>query len=126
VERDDEIWELIDRVNDAWLGGRPSETAELFATDSQLVAPGLSTVITGRDAIVQTYIDTVAAITTDRFEVTDRMLSITDDTAVATYSYEISYRMGDSQHDERGQEILVLCRTDHTWKAIWRTQIPLT
>lgn len=120
-----EIWDLIERSNTAWLSGRPADTAELFAADARLVAPGLVAVVDGRDAIVQTYAETVATTTTDRFEVTDRLLSVTDDVAVATYVYDVVYRSADGQHHERGQEVLVMRDNGDAWQVIWRTQIPL-
>lgn len=122
------IWDLIDRANTAWLSGRPRDTAELFDPAVRLVAPGLTAVVDGRDAVVQTYVDAAAAMTTDRFEVTDRSLHVDDDVAVATYVFDITYRVDGQEHHERGQEVLVLRGDDggrDRWRVVWRTQVPL-
>lgn len=120
-----EIWDLIERSNAAWLAGNPEETAFLFAANARLVAPGLAATIEGRDAIVQTYAEMVATTTTERFEITDRSLSIDDRVAVAAYVFEISYQAADQRYHERGQEILVLRNDGNRWLVTWRTQISL-
>lgn len=47
-------------------------------------------------------------MTVDHFEVTDRSLTIDDDTAIAAYVFDITYRAGDAEYRELGQEVLVL------------------
>lgn len=125
VHDGEEIWALIDRSNDAWMSGRPAETAALYAEDAVQVAPGLDAEITGRDAIVDTYEQFVAQASVERFVVTRRSLTWLGDTAVAAYVFDITYTIGDASHDERGQEILVLRRGESGWRVRWRTQVSL-
>lgn len=121
-----QVWRLIERANDAWLSGRPRDTAELFDPNACLVAPGLTAVIEGRERIVQTFVEMTEATTTERFDVTDHFVRIDGDVAIATYVFEITYRAADARHTERGQEVLVLRRRDDVWRATWRTQVPLS
>ena len=125
VDDGQEIWALIDRSNDAWTSGRPTETAALYAEDAVLVTPGLDGEITGRDAIVATYEQFVAQASVERFVVTRRSLTWLGDTAVAAYLFDITYTDGDASHDERGEEILVLRRGGTGWRVRWRTQVSL-
>ncbi len=121
----DGIWALIDRCNDAWTSGRPSEVAALHADDAVLVAPDVVDTIIGRDAITDTYIQFVRTATVDRFDVTRRSLHRFGDTAVAAYLFEVTYTIDSTTHNERGEEILVLRRHDSGWKVSWRTQVSL-
>lgn len=88
-------------------------------------APALAGRVEGRDAIAATYVAFVAAASVERFDVTDRSLQLHGDTAVASYVFDIDYVIEGGRHEERGQEIVVLVRSDDQWLAIWRTQLPV-
>jgi uncharacterized protein (TIGR02246 family) len=120
-----EIWELIRRSNRAWQAGAVHEVADLFADDAVLVAPRLQGTVAGRDAIVRSYEDYVHHARTHAFEELEHRINVFGDTAVATYRFSVRYTMEgeDAEHDETGQEVLVLRRGPGGWKVIWRTQI---
>jgi ketosteroid isomerase-like protein len=97
---------------------------DLFDPDVRLVAPGLSRIVDGREAVVGAYEDFIATATIDRFEITERSLLLRTDVAVATYCFDIGYRIEGAQHREQGKEVLVIVRSGGTWRAVWRAQTP--
>ena len=46
------------------------------------------------------------------------------DVAAVTYRFAVRYTLEgeDAEHDETGQEVLMLRRAPSGWKALWRTQ----
>ena len=123
----DEIWRAVEASNRAWLDGRARDVAALFADDVVFVAPDQTVALRGRDAMVQSYVDYVAAVTTHAFTVDARAVEVAGDTAVASYRFTVRYEVEGKVEDERGQEILVFARRpdtkDGAWKCVWRTQI---
>ena len=121
-----EIWELIRRSNRAWVSGAVHEVASLFDEKAVVVAPGLQGRAEGKDAIVRSYEEYVHHARTHSFEELEHQVDVFGDTAVAAYRFSISYTLDneDAQHDETGQEMLVLRRGVGGWKVIWRTQTP--
>jgi len=124
--RDEEraIWDAVERANRGWLRGDMDAVSELFDPDVRLVAPGLSPILDGREAVIGTYEEFAAAATVDRFEIKERSLLVRGDVAVATYCFDIAYRMDGEGHAEQGREVLVFARSASEWRAVWRTQVP--
>src|SRR6267378_375272 len=108
-----EIWELVRRSNRAWVSGAAHEVAALFDEAAVVIAPGLQGRVEGRDAIVRSYEDE------------EHSIDVFGDLAVVTYRFAIRYTLNneDGEHEETGQEVLVLRRGPSGWKAIWRTQV---
>lgn len=119
------IWAAIEDSNAAWLDGRPEDVEPLFAEDVVLVAPGLVGRIEGKKAVVATYVETAQQTKTLSFEVLDRAVDVFDETAVATYTFDVAYELKGHRMDERGQETLVLQHRSDGWKVIWRGQTAL-
>ena len=121
-----EIWELVRRSNRAWVSGAAHEVAALFDVAAVVIAPGLQGRVEGRDAIVRSYEDYVHHARTLSFEELEHSVDVFGDLAVVTYKFAIRYSVSGEaeEHDETGQEVLVLRRGPSGWKALWRTQVP--
>jgi len=121
-----EIWELVRRSNRAWMAGAVHEVANLFEQNAVVVAPGIQGRVEGSKEIVRSYEDYVHHARTLSFEELEHSVDVFGDLAVVTYKFAIRYSVGGEaeEHDETGQEVLVLRRGPSGWKALWRTQIP--
>jgi uncharacterized protein (TIGR02246 family) len=118
----EEIWTAIQESNRAWVGGNPKGVAALYSDDVIFVAPKLATHLVGREAVVQSYVDYVAAARTHKFEEREHFIHVSGDTAIATYNFAVRYELDGRTFDDTGQEIMVFARRDNRWLAIWRTQ----
>ncbi len=118
----DAIRQRIEAANAAWFDGRPREVASLFAADAVFVAPDLETVVSGRDAIVQSYVDYVEHVPTHAFDVHATNIQVVGETAVATYTFTVRYTLEGTPHIEDGVETMVFANRDGDWRCIWRTQ----
>ena len=119
-----EVWELVRRSNRAWVAGAAHEVGELFDEKAVVVAPGLQGRVEGREAVVRSYEEYVHHAHTHSFEELEHSIDVFGDVAAVTYRFAVRYTLEgeDAEHDETGQEVLMLRRAPSGWKALWRTQ----
>ena len=60
------------------------------------------------------------------FKDRDPAIQIYGNTAIASYTFEMSYEMNGKSFDDVGRDIYVLKREEGKWLAVWRTIIPLS
>jgi uncharacterized protein (TIGR02246 family) len=115
---------LVKKINEAWVGGRPETLAEYFHPDMVIVAPRFQGVETGRDACVKSYADFVGQARVHEYLEGAPSIDVWNDTAVATYRYDITYEMDSTVFRESGWDLFVFSRDRGRWLAVWRTLIP--
>lgn len=118
------IESLIDRLNDAWLNDKTENLDMFFHRQVVLVQPGSSKKITGREQVVESYLEFIEEADVSDFKITNMSIDVFGTTAVAYYTFRIHYRVDTTNFDESGTEILVLHRHNEHWEIIWRTQLP--
>lgn len=69
------------------------------------------------------YRDFCSRATKRGFRIMDPAIDVFGETAIATYSYEISYELDGEGFDETGRDVFVFVR-EGSWWAVWRTLIP--
>lgn len=120
----DEIWDLVQRMNDAWAKpGGPEELASFFREDIVMVHPDFTYRTEGRDACVASYEDFCRQAEIRDFKINNPGIHVFGNTAIATYSYEIAYEMGGERFNDTGRDIFVFVRENDRWRAVWRTMI---
>jgi uncharacterized protein (TIGR02246 family) len=119
----DEIRELIERMNDAWVKGEFEQLSSFFREDIAMVHPDFVQRTEGREACIASYRDFCTQAKVNDFKLGETSIDVFDDTAVATYSYEISYEMGGEQFTDTGRDLFVFIRDNDRWQAVWRTMI---
>ena len=118
-----EILELIEQLNDAWVKGSPEQLSSFFREDIVMVHPDFIHRTEGREACIASYVDFCSQAKVNDFKLGETSIDVIDDTAIATYSYEISYEMGGEQFTDTGRDLFVFIREDGRWQAVWRTMI---
>jgi len=118
-----EILELIEQLNDAWVKGSPEQLSSFFREDIVMVHPDFIHRTEGREACIASYVDFCSQAKVNDFKLGETSIDVIEDTAIATYSYEISYEMGGEQFTDTGRDLFVFIREDGRWQAIWRTMI---
>jgi uncharacterized protein (TIGR02246 family) len=122
-ESEHQIIELVHRMNDAWVSGNPETLASFFREDIVMVHPDFVQRTAGREACVASYADFCTQAAIQGFKIGELTVDAFDDTAVATYSYEIAYEMGGERFNDKGRDIFVFERSTGVWQAAWRTMI---
>ncbi len=120
----EEVRALVDRINGAWMTGRPEELratlTECFDDAIVIVGPHFHEVARGKDACIGSYEDFVARATLHQCRVSEPRIDVWGDTAVVTYAWEMTYEIdGEADHDA-GQDAILLVRTPAGWRATWR------
>ena len=120
----EEIWGLVQRMNDAWAKpGGPEDLASFFREDIVMVHPDFIQRTEGRDACVASYEDFCRQAAIRDFKISNPGIDVFVNTAIATYSYEIRYEMGGELFNDTGRDIFVFVRENDRWQAVWRTMI---
>lgn len=118
------IRDLLAAINAAWLERRFEDFDTFFADDIVLVAPDFSARLVGRAASVETFREFMERAAVTSFVEDDLSVTISGDTAVADFAWEMTWTDGETPHSQRGRDLFVFSRQGGTWRAVWRTLLP--
>ena len=119
----EDVWRLVQRMNDAWAKDGPEELASFFRQDIVMVRPDFTQRTEGRAACVASYEGFRKQAVILDFKISSPGIDVFADTAIATYSYEIAYEMGGERFNDTGRDVFVFVRENGNWLAVWRTMI---
>jgi ketosteroid isomerase-like protein len=120
-----EVRQILQNINDAWLSGRPEDLVHWFHADMVIVSPDFQQRFEGREACVKSYADFYNHATVHALTTLDPEIDVFGNTAVAAYQFEITYEMSDETHRDNGWDVFVFARDKDNWQAVWRTVLPL-
>jgi hypothetical protein len=119
----DEAWDVVRRINQAWVLGRTEDLEALLHPSMVVVPPPPDDAVRGRDACIESYREFALAARVLHFEELHPTVEVFGETAIATYDFAITYEADGTYTTERGREIFVLAREEGRWRAVWRTQL---
>jgi uncharacterized protein (TIGR02246 family) len=122
-QESDEIWQLVQNMNDTWAQGRPQDLASFFSEDMVIVNPDFTHRIEGRASCAASYEEFCKQANILSLKLDNPGIDVFGDTAIATYSYEISYEMGGERFNDTGRDLFIFVREHGSWQAVWRTMI---
>jgi ketosteroid isomerase-like protein len=114
------VWEFVEALNAAWLGGRAEDLGDFLSEDVVLVAPGWADRLEGQRAAVASYAEFTALASGLEFSPSDPQIDIFGNVAVVSYAFTLTCRMDDGPHRDEGRDLFVL-RREEGWRAVWRT-----
>ena len=128
--RDDreEIRLLLNKINDAWLAGPPDGIPgvlnECFSADMVIKGPSFQAMGRGKEACVKSYVDFVRQARVRSCTLSEPEIDHFGDTAIATYSWEMTYELDGHEYHNSGHDLFVLSRVEGRWLAVWRAMLP--
>lgn len=122
----DAVVDALQRINRTWLEGRPRELVPLLHPAVVMVLPGFRGRIEGRDAFIGGFVEFCENAAMEEYAESDLQIDITDQTAVATYSFEMLYERDGNRYHSTGRDLWVFTRRQDSWLAVWRTMFDLT
>ena len=122
----EEIKSIIKDVNDATLGSKETDLGQFFHDGVKFVAPDFNSALEGKEAALNSYREFRENAELKGYELGEPDVSIFDTTAVATYSFDMRYKLAEETYHETGRDIVVLARRDDEWKIVWRTLVTLS
>ena len=121
-----QVWQVIRAINDAWLKGHAEDLIDYFHDDMVIVTPDGKEQGKGKVACVQSYKGFSSMAITKEFKEKDPSIQVYGNTAIAGYTFEMTYEMNGKSFDDVGRDIFVLIREEGKWLAVWRTIITLS
>lgn len=119
----DAVAEAVRSINRAWLGSRFDELETFVHPDIVLATPGVGERVRGGETYVAGHRDFVEGATIFDFSEDEIEVDLVDDTAVATYRYEIEYEHAGQRYRSTGRDLYVFRRLEGRWIAVWRTML---
>jgi len=124
----EQIRDLLERVNDAWLKGRPDDLERAldgcFHPEAVIKGPGFRQMGKGERECIKSYADFVRQAEIRECTLSEPEIDVFGDTAVATYGWQMTYALDGREYKESGHDLFVLTKTPGRWQAAWRMLLP--
>jgi ketosteroid isomerase-like protein len=121
-----EIENFVRSLNKTWVEKRTQDLNAFFHDDVIALPPGNAELISGREAMVESYRQFSNTAKVHNFEELKIQVNVFNNTAIANTTFHINYEVQGKVYSEKGTDILVLNNFDNEWMVVWRTQIPIT
>jgi hypothetical protein len=116
---------VVERINRAWLDGRPADVNPYLHDSIVMVFPGFGGRITGREALVGGFVDFCSHAVVHDYRELDHHVDVVEGVAVVSYRYEMVYERSDARYRATGRDLWVLHGAAAEWVAVWRTMFDL-
>jgi len=120
-----EVAAVLERINRAWLDRRPADLAAMFHPSLTMVFPGFGGRAIGREASISGFTDFCNHATVHEYIESGHQIDVIDNTAVATFVYEMVYERSGKRNRATGRDLWVFAKQQGEWLAIWRTMLDL-
>ena len=122
---EEEIRQTVLGINEASCKGDIETLKDFCHEDVVIVPPGFVQRGEGRDTYLKSVKDFCAKGTVHKYKELSMKIDVFGDVAIVYYNYETKWEMEGKTFNEKGNDVIVLSRTEEKWLLIWRTLIPL-
>ena len=119
TEQQQEFWTLVQKINNCWRHGRPTELSAYFHQNVVFNSPDFKHQITGKENCIQTYIDFLNISNIIDYVENNPAVHIFKKTAITTYHFEMKYEQKGNMFQEMGTDTLAF-ENGTSWKVVWR------
>ncbi len=113
-----EIWDTLRALNDAWTRGNPDDLTQYFHADMVAVTATERHRIEGRDACVASWKNFATAARIHRWREIDPVIRVYGDAAVVAYDFDMSFDMNGQTIDMGGRDLFFFVREAGRWWAV--------
>ncbi|WP_417067995.1 YybH family protein [Niveibacterium terrae] len=119
-ESDDQqqVWETLRALNDAWTCGNPDDLADYFHPNMVAITPVARERLEGAAACIAGWKGFAEAAEIHRWREKDVKIQIYGDAAVASYEFEIAFAMGGKEVELGGRDLFFFVRKNGRWWAV--------
>ena len=118
-----EIQQLIKKINQTWLKGRPQELKAYFHPDIQFAGLNLEIMGSGRQVCIESYQDFVNKAAIIKYNQSDPDIQVWGYSALAKYKFSIEYEMNGKRLADSGFDLFLFTYSEGRWQAVWRMLI---
>lgn len=116
----DHIRQLMVKINQAWLKGRPQELKAYFHPDIVFASSNLEIQAVGHQACIDSYQDFLNQAVIRKFTEGDYDIKVWGNTALTSYTFNIEYDINGTEHSDSGIDLFVFTLHEGRWLAAWR------
>lgn len=120
----DDLIAFTQQMDRCWMERRFDDLSGYLAEDVVIVAPGGKHRVAGITAAIESYREFMSRSEVGRFQSSGHAVTQRGTTAVVEYDWDMSWTDRGTNHEATGREVLVLTRSDHGWRVVWRMQLP--
>lgn len=117
-ETQQEVWDTIRAVNEAWTRGDPDQLGEFFHPRMVAITPSDRLRREGAEACQAGWKAFVEATRIHAWREVDPLVHVHGDAAVVTYYYDIDFEMNGQRMREGGRDMFFLVREDGRWWVV--------
>jgi hypothetical protein len=118
------IAELVGAVKHAVTQGDPNAMRtmldEIFHKDMVIRGPEFKLMAEGKLACIESYVTFARDASVLSFEISQPVIDLFDDMAVAKYDWTMRYALNGAEHNERGNDVFMFVRESGRWLVAWR------
>lgn len=118
------IAELVEAVKHAVRSGDPNATRtvldEIFHKDMVIRGPEFKLMAEGKHACIESYATFAKDAEVISFEVSEPVIDLFDDMAVAKFDWTMRYKMNGTEHNDKGNDVFMFVREGGEWLVAWR------
>ncbi len=118
-----EIERIIEHLMKDWMAQAFMDMDHYFSNHVVMIETNTHRRITGIEKVLEQYELFIEDAEVIDYEVTELLVDLVENTAVAYVTYQIKYEMDATKFDESNSEILVFRERDNRWEIMWRTQL---
>lgn len=111
---------MTEAINNAWLKGKPAELAEYFHPGFVIQTHDFKILTSDRDTAIKSYADFITHCRVSSFMPSDYKVSVFGNTALCSYSYDISWNDKNGSFMDTGKEMFLFSRNEERWLAVLR------
>ena len=120
----EEIQRLLQGINNAWKDGHPENLDEYFHENMVIAQPGGETMGKGKQVCIDSYRDFQSRARIIEFKESEPNIEVWENSAVASYTFEMTYSMDGKDHQDTGVDLYFFTREGGKWLAVWRAVLP--
>jgi len=114
---------MVEHLMTDWMAHEFANMDRYFSNHVVMIVAGTHRRISGLDAVLEQYELFIEDAEIENYNVTELLVDLVEDTAVAYVTYQVKYEIDNTRFDETNTEILVFHGRDNHWKIMWRTQV---
>lgn len=118
-----EIERIVEHLMEDWMAHNFSDMDRYFANHVVMIETDTHRRIMGIDNVLEQYELFVEDAEIHEYDITELLIDLVEETAVAYVTYRIKYETDGTKFDESNTEILVFNEHNKEWKIVWRTQL---
>jgi len=113
-----EVWESLRGLNDAWTKGNGEKLADYFHRDMVAITPTDQYRREGREECVAGWLGFLAVAKVHRWEEVDPKIQVYGNTAIVTYYFDMAFETGGQMVKMGGRDMFVFVKEDGRWWAV--------